>query len=284
MRFRVSRGGVLRDTIMSTPAGLVILTVLASFASCSQDCCLTASISEDPHVVGAHRDKFSFRGTNNGIYNLLTAPGVSVNAQFELVNFRATHSKLTMHASFVRSVFWVLLQPSGEELHITFAGRSPYEAVVTGRHGKLVVRTSTPFAAEGLSISLHRKMLVVQTPKWRTVAVATVYHPHLWVLRVNVRVTSLYRVCAQPIAPHGILGQTFDCECVAPPERETLRIALGLLTLLLHPSCAQRRRAAWSGRFNGSPRRRACDIVSPWRGGDGDNKGTRRGGVGRQCT
>ena len=69
---------------------------------------------------------------------------------------------------------------------------------------------------EGVSISLHRKTLVVQTSRWRTFAESTSKLPHFGILRMNLRVQSLYPVCRHPaMAPHGVLGQTFDCDGLA---------------------------------------------------------------------
>eukprot|EP00966_Prymnesium_polylepis_P093253 2158729-Prymnesium_polylepis.1 len=77
----------------------------------SEDCCLTASISGDPHVVGAHKDKFSIRGQHGGTYCMLSAPDVSLHAQFEFVIFRTSWSKMRINGSFIRAAFFVLRTP-----------------------------------------------------------------------------------------------------------------------------------------------------------------------------
>ena len=72
--------------------------------------------------------------------------------------------------------------------------------------------TVAPWTFEGVTIFLHRKMLTVQTRQWQMTAESTIAHPHAYTLRLNVRAKALYNVCAFPVAPHGILGQTFDCD------------------------------------------------------------------------
>ena len=50
----------------------------------SSDCCYSAFLGGDPHAFGAHGDRFSVRGEDQGIFNVLSAPNVSVNGQFEV--------------------------------------------------------------------------------------------------------------------------------------------------------------------------------------------------------
>ena len=61
---------------------LLALSRCAISSGTEDDCCLTSEIKGDPHCTGAHGDKFALRGDNHKIYCLLSAPGVSLGAQF----------------------------------------------------------------------------------------------------------------------------------------------------------------------------------------------------------
>ena len=55
--------------------------------------------------------------------------------------------------------------------------------------------------------------LTIETPLWRMTAKSIWTHPHVGIHRVSVQVNSLYPVCGgHDVSPHGILGQTFDCD------------------------------------------------------------------------
>ena len=94
-------------------------------------CCLVATLTGDPHGKGAHGDKFSFRGSHEGVYNVLSAPNVSWNAQFEDTVFHSPWSRINVNGSFVRNAFWVLRTPeTGRAITVAYRGRSPHFAVV----------------------------------------------------------------------------------------------------------------------------------------------------------
>ena len=81
------------------------------------------------------------------------------------------------------------------------------------------------FTIEGITARLDLKnslsaQLTVEAVGWRMIAENTVGFPHLNLPRMNLRAVSLYHVCRDPVAPHGILGQTFDCDGTAVDGRE----------------------------------------------------------------
>ena len=96
------------------------------------------------------------------------------------------------------------------------------QGVTNGTVTQVTINADAPeFSMEGISISLRRKTLTVKSAHWRTSAEVTVQHPHLGILRMNLKVQSLYPVCRAPaIAPHGVLGQTFDCDGLAVDGNE----------------------------------------------------------------
>ena len=52
--------------------------------------------------------------------------------------------------------------------------------------------------------------LTLATRSWRTVAACTAAQPHHGIRRLNVKVHPKARSALAPVAPHGLLGQTFD--------------------------------------------------------------------------
>ena len=48
------------------------------------------------------------------------------------------------------------------------------------------------------------------TAAWLTTAQIADSHPHKGVVRMNVKVAMRSRAALRPVAPHGVLGQTFD--------------------------------------------------------------------------
>jgi hypothetical protein len=44
-------------------------------------CGVASGAAGDPHFTGAHDDKFDFKGKDDTIYNLLSAPNVTVSAR-----------------------------------------------------------------------------------------------------------------------------------------------------------------------------------------------------------
>ena len=87
-RSRVSRQSQsLRAAASTFGTGCLVLAFLCTFAGASSDCCLQASLSGDPHCVGAHGDRFDVRGDHKGTYCLLSDSAMSLNARFEHVMF-----------------------------------------------------------------------------------------------------------------------------------------------------------------------------------------------------
>eukprot|EP00966_Prymnesium_polylepis_P323759 7379904-Prymnesium_polylepis.3 len=68
----------------------------------------------------------------------------------------------------------------------------------------------SPATVDGVRFSLTRKTLVVEHPFWRVRAQSTYGYPNYGQLRMNVAITPRYAVDFDRVAPHGLLGQTFD--------------------------------------------------------------------------
>lgn len=194
---------------------LLVLSMVS--ASSASGCGCSASFN--PHVVGADSDLFSMRGEHLGIYNMLSAPNASFNTQLKWLPFDTPFSRVKVNGTFARIASWVLRTPrTGQQVHAQFLAGTPHSSSVY--IGKQTVTLSDAAGGlanlelEGVSISLAKKTLTVTTPQWRILAQSQVGYPHWGTLRLKLQVTSLYHVCDDRTTamPHGILGQTFDCD------------------------------------------------------------------------
>ena len=70
-----------------------------SIAPLSQ--CGTAKVFRDPIVNFAYGGRADFRGRHNALYNVLSAPGLSVNVKTEEAVFIAHHGVLTVNGTFL---------------------------------------------------------------------------------------------------------------------------------------------------------------------------------------
>lgn len=187
-------------------------------SSSGSGCGCGASLSGDPHVVGADGDQFSLRGDHLGIYNMLSAPNVSFNAQFKWLPFDSPYSHVRVNGTFARVASWVLRSSTGQNVQAQFFAGTPHSASVYIGQQTITLsdQAGGPASLElsGVSFLLAKKTLTVTTPRWRMVAQSQVGYPHWGTLRMRLHVTSLYHVCNEldVAMPHGILGQTFDCD------------------------------------------------------------------------
>jgi len=180
-------------------------------------CAASAWLHGDPHVVGFDGDKFSVRGDHGQIYSLLSAPGLSFNAQFEEAAFRSPHSKLDVKGSFVRKAFWVLRTPKkGRVLRIKFDARQRSHITEANMSIPIAYDGGPPWEEEGVRITFKRQVATIETGYWRMTAKSTTGWPHAHLVRMNLHVSApRHLACADPVAAHGIMGQTFDCDGMA---------------------------------------------------------------------
>jgi len=160
-----------------------------------------ASISGDPHVRGGHGDSFDFKGEHNGIYVLLSTPALSVSARFEHSTFFTPYSKLRVRGSWIKQVFWTVRTRHGQLLYADLS------AVLPRFNGSMAKRTTT---VDDLTFHFDGRALAVSTPQWFTRAIVQKGKPHPGHLRLAVTVRPLYNVKHAKVAPHGLLGQTYD--------------------------------------------------------------------------
>ena len=177
-----------------------------------------ASLTGDPHTVGAHGDRSDLRGEDRAIYVVLSDRNVSFAVQMEHHSFRTTHSKLTVNGSWARAAYWVLRTTSKRRLiDVSFQAKYPRKAILTelDGNGTELLQDAPPLVIDNLHLHLKRKKLTVQTGRWRMSAESTVGYPHPNQLRLNIKIQPTHQDWLDVVAPHGILGQTYDRDNMA---------------------------------------------------------------------
>jgi len=176
----------------------------------------TASIAGDPHMRGAYGGSADFKGIDGGVYSLLSARNVSVNAQFRHRTFTTPFSRLTVHGSFVTAAFVTLRGLSSVTHHVGYHVETPGEArVYSGASARQfgereALREGSTRVLDGCRMRLAHSVLTIRHPFWRVEIQATSGSPHLGVRRLNVNIQPVYAIDDDAVAPHGLLGQTFD--------------------------------------------------------------------------
>jgi len=174
-----------------------------------------ASIGGDPHVRGGHGDIFHLRGDGKRPLCILSAANTSLNALFVNVTYRAAYSKRTVHGSFIKAAFWSIRLRTGRLLRVEFRNT----VAVVREQGRptflrMLKHGAPPFSVEGLSVSVTRRVpwhtCTVRTQQWSMRARSTWWEPHKGIVRLSLHVQPLVANVERRVAPHGILGQTFD--------------------------------------------------------------------------
>lgn len=142
-----------------------------------------------------------FKGDHGGIYVVLSTSNLSLAVGIEHATFFTPYSKLWVHGSWVRQAYWTLLTSRGRILHVHLNASHPMFNGSTSPS-----RTTV----DDVYFHFRRNSLTVTTPTWRTTAEVTTAKPHRGHSRINVYIQPLYDVASDPVAPHGLLGQTYD--------------------------------------------------------------------------
>jgi len=202
-----------------------------------------ASITGDPHFYGADGDRIDFKGKDNTVYNLLSAYGLALNALFTHVTFFMGGmcercSRKTVHGSFMKVAYFRARTSTGTMLTVEYKADEPsHAALTTSGAGE----EALPFATEGditvsqkmpdtiehkqddVSVTLTRKhareaAVAVRNGDFEVTAASRYLgyaEQNKYMKRLDVSIKPLKDVARSEVAPHGLLGQTFDGDGVA---------------------------------------------------------------------
>ena len=225
---------------------------------------------------GAHGDEADFKGAHGGVYCLLSAKNLSVNVKIIHDNFTTPRSKVRVRGSWIRGVFHAIRTArTGRRLQIFFHAADPRRAIITEGctapfcqdnpltgHRIELKQDGHPVVIENVRVELHAKTLRIGTGRWRTTSTSTVSEPHPNKLRMNVVMRATYQERRDSVAPHGLLGQTYDRDgrAVHGQRDDYSRLDDGRLT-------SSRRRTLWGDSGVITTRARAEGAIE----GDGED-------------
>jgi len=191
-----------------------------AWGQCSSMCPVSAT--KDPHLHLPHGGRADFRGKDKTVFNLLTAKDVTFNVLFEAADF-AWATRL-VHGTKMDAAYWVLRTASGKRISVEFEAHK-YGNLATvheEEHQDVLVRPDQPaLVVDDVEIvMLSHKTLSVSTSKWRFMATSSSFP--FGKLAVNkdkvlldVAIQPRYNVDSDVVAPHGIVGQSYDGDAIA---------------------------------------------------------------------
>jgi len=185
-------------------------------------------VDTDPHFLTGHGDRFDFKGTDGGVYNMLSAQGLSCNVEFVQSNFSTPgrHQKL-VEGSFMQRMYITVKVNETQYLHLEYSATSPNQFLYALSHkesspdgSREALTTHTehmPILMPELKAKVKSRTFILETSKWRIQAAAKTI-PTIQNARtcadgrciLNVNFKPLYDVEKDLVAPHGLVGQSFD--------------------------------------------------------------------------
>ena len=191
-------------------------------------------ISGDPHLHFAHGGQADFRGEDGATYNMLTHANISVNALFEASSF-LIWGGVKVHGSFVTDVFWTIKSnATGRTIRVEYSPNQPPTPIVHGLPGTArleLVAGAAPRTFEDVTISAstrgNAEVVSVRTSAWAVEAAARL----IWRSTVpgKKQIDLSFSPLRDPlaplspgrvVAPHGLIGQSFDGDAVAVDGRQ----------------------------------------------------------------
>lgn len=156
-------------------------------------------------VFGSHLSPAisDFKGEDGGIYVILSTRDISLAVGVKHATFLSPFSKLWVHGSWIRHVYWTVSTSMGRLLCVHLDAHNPMF------NGSAAPTTSV---VDDVRFIFNDYTLSVITSTWRTKAQVTKGRPHFGHLRINIEVQPLYDVVLDSVAPHGLLGQTYDTD------------------------------------------------------------------------
>jgi hypothetical protein len=204
-------------------------------------------ITGDPHLKGGDGDLTDFKGEDNTVYNVLSARNFSVNVLFWHDVFPMSHK--LVEGSFMKQAFITVRSNRGKLVYATYGADDPTTAAITKAKdsGTQVLHPTPKDAIDGSvkidnidvsfvagNVRTNNNELRVSNGEWRVAVKSMPYPPYNpWVFRkadarlaqyvkdgagktrVDVRIGPIGGLRLKPVAPHGLLGQTYDGDGIA---------------------------------------------------------------------
>jgi len=188
------------------------------------------AVSLDPHLQFAHGGRADLKGEHNTWYNMLSAKNTSVNVLFQHDDFHNPHrlvhgskmSKLgmTMRTARTGTIVQVDINATADD--------KQRARVLSGGRTFILDHNSAPFKLENVMVVLRMKKmtalgghgiaLTVTNGKWEVKAWSKRFpnpaaNPGKALL--NVAMSPTYDADHDVVAPHGLIGQSYDGDDIA---------------------------------------------------------------------
>lgn len=183
---------------------------------------------QDPHLYGAHGDRMDFRGRHTATYAILSAPRFTFSLRTQNATFiKPGYRPKLVHGSFFTDAFWKVRTLNGDILVVNTSASNVGFDVVNSTGHSVVSRTTvwTEFLRHDMRILYKQSTLLMRAAGWETNVTRKPVYNRLtgpeWRLDVSLRplngtgFESRHGNASGLVAPHGIIGQTWDGDGIA---------------------------------------------------------------------
>lgn len=189
----------------------------------------------DPHLSFAHGGRADFKGEHNSWYSMLSARNVTFNALFQHDDFKNAYK--LVHGSAMKAATWILrTNVTGTIVTVEYNASSALPNRATVRVAgsdvsTLVTHGAKPFKLENVKVEMREKKLSGATGSsskaraWHGTALMVtggLWQTSVWSKPypnaaanpgkslLNIQIEPLYDADSDPVAPHGLIGQSWD--------------------------------------------------------------------------
>jgi len=173
----------------------------------------------DPHFTFAHGGRADIRGEPDAVFNLLSHRNVSMNVKFEKADFH--WNKRTVHGTRLSAAYWTLRTVAGKEVTVSVdalnstAAHKALGQLAVVKEGGVVVPFSEdqPFASANVAVKITGRKVTVTNGAWEMAAHVSPFpfaQLNKGQVLLNVAIKPLVDVENDAVAPHGLIGQSWD--------------------------------------------------------------------------
>tara|TARA_B110001450_G_scaffold256635_1_gene287886 strand:+ start:8360 stop:10897 length:2538 start_codon:yes stop_codon:yes gene_type:complete len=183
---------------------------------------------QDPHLSGAHGEKMDFRGRHGVLYAILSVPRLTLSLRTQNATFiKPGYMPKLVHGSFFTDAYWKVTASDGD-VFIVNTSASNIGFDVVDPNGKIVAskpRVWTELNRRDMRILYKQATLVMRVAGWETNVTRKPVYNRLsgpeWRFDIAIRplngtgFESRHGNASGLVAPHGIIGQTWDGDSIA---------------------------------------------------------------------
>ena len=178
---------------------------------------------QDPHLIFGDGGTADFRGEQDTIYNFLSSKYLSLNVRTTNHDFyykSPGFNKKLVHGSFLTSAYITAKTSESTTIQIDFEALHYTRVTLRTLHDGYTriedLQLNSDKAVGNVRIQLKQITLVLSNPEWGIeINRKPIYDAITPGYRLDVRISSLKDTKNMKVAPHGILGQSFDADDIA---------------------------------------------------------------------